>query len=112
MIMKAFFFPQHLKLCHLTLKTDYLFLSTDVLSHRLDSLGSSLRREFTKQDVYHGVPVGGWGWSAPVEGRPWRQDGQKKKLSSKPASAKPTGSLGANMACQSGPMLNSHARAS
>lgn len=38
------------------MKTDYLFLSTEVLSHRLDSLGSSPRREFTKQDVYQGVP--------------------------------------------------------
>lgn len=58
MIMKAFFFflASSFKLCHLTLKTDYLFLSTEVLSHGLDSPGSSPRREFTKQDVYQGVP--------------------------------------------------------
>ena len=47
-----------------------------------------------------------------MEGRPWRPDGQKEKLSSKTASTKPTGSLGAKMACQGGPMLSSHAEAS
>ena len=112
MIMKAsfFFLASSFKLCHLTLKTDSLFLSTEVLSHGLGSLGSSPRREFTKQDVYQGVPAGWWGWwwSAPVEGRLWRPDGQKEKLSLKTAPAKPTGSLGAKMACQRGPMLSSH----
>ena len=71
--------------------------------------GSLLSRMFIRE-----FPAGWWGWwwSAPVEGRPWRPDGQKEKLSLKTAPAKPTGSLGAKMACQGGPMLSSHTGAS
>lgn len=66
-----------------------------MLNHRLDSLGSSLRREFTKQDVYQGVLGRGLGVGvvSPCEREAmeagWAEEAAELKASLSQAHRKP-----------------------